>query len=176
MNMKLASMSRAARWLRHALTLAVLLLVAANIWLWWHGSGQSGERWLSVAVESSSALQAYPLVSMVTVSLASLVLLGGLCRLWRLMRLFEANEFFSVAAAGHLRGFALALMLAVLVDVVAPPLLLLLARLAGAGVTALVAQLDAGDLMALLVGVLLWQVTSIMAEARRLAEDNAQIV
>ena len=111
------------------------------------------------------------------ISLASLLLLGGLYRLCRLMRLFEIGEFFSVAATRHLRAFALSLIGAVVVDALVPPLLMLGLGLAGsANVQAISLQLDGSDLWTLLIGAMFFVITSLMVEARQLAEDNEQIV
>jgi len=168
---------RRARVLRYVLVLAMLAVVVANAWLWWRGAGSYGAGWISIYSEWPADTQGHAWVQLLTASLASALLLGGLYRLCRLMRLFEAGEFFSVATARHLRGFALSLIGVVAVNTLVPPLLMLGLRLAGrADVQAISLQLDASDLWTLLIGALFFLVTSLMVEARRLAEDAAQII
>lgn len=168
---------RNARWLRYVLMLAMLMVVTANAWLWWQGEGRYGAGWIAIYSEWPADLRGHAWVPLLAASLASVLLLIGLYRLCRLMRLFEAGEFFSVAAVRHLRAFALTLVGAVATNVLLPPLLLLGVHLANrldAQVISL--QLDAGDLWMLLVGALFFLITSIMAEAHLLAEDNRQII
>ena len=58
-----------------------------------------------------------------------------------------------------------------------PPLLMLGLGLAGsANVQAISLQLDGSDLWTLLIGAMFFVITSLMVEARQLAEDNEQIV
>ena len=168
---------RRARVLRYVLVLAMLAVVAINAWLWWHGEGNYGAGWVSIYSEWPADSHGHAWLPLLAASLASVLLLVGLYRLCRLMRLFEAGEFFSVATTCHLRGFALSLIGAVAVNTLVPPLLMLGLRLAGrADVQAISLQLDASDLWTLLVGALFFLVTSLMVEARRLAEDSAQII
>lgn len=168
---------RRARALRHVLVLAMLALVLVNVWLWWRGAGRYDAGWISVYSEWPAGSRGLAWVPLLAASLASALLFGGLYRLCRLMRLFEVGEFFSTAATRHLRGFALSLIAAVTVNALAPPLLMLGLRLAGrTDVRAISLQLDASDLWTLLIGALFFLVTSLMVEARRLAEDNEQIV
>ena len=172
------SVIRPARWLRRGLLLAMLLLVVVNAWVWLQGKGSAGTGWIAVTSTWPARYDVHAWTAMVAMSLASLALLWGFWRLRRMMGLFMAGDFFSIGATRCLRDFARALVLAVLVDVLVAPLLLLLAVwLTGApDGTQLTLGLDATDLAALLVATLLWMVTAIMAEARRLAEDNAQII
>lgn len=172
------SLVRSARWLRRALVLAALLIVAANVWVWWYGKGRHGSDWIAVISTWSPAFDAQPWTAALALSLVSLALLWGFWRLWQLMGLFIAGEFFSVRAARKLRAFALSLVLAVLAGLLAAPLLLALSSLwvTVPDTTMITLNLDATDLLALLLALLLWMVTTIMAEARRLAEDNAQII
>ena len=168
---------RRARVLRYVLVLAMLAVVMANAWLWWRGAGSYGTGWISIYSEWPADSHGHAWVPLLAASLASAFLLGGLYRLCRLMLLFEAGEFFSVATTSHLRGFALSLIGAVTVNLLVPPLLMLGLRLAGrADVQAISLQLDASDLWTLLVGGMFFLVTSLMVEARRLAEDSAQII
>lgn len=178
--LKVDTVARRARALRYLLMLAMLAMLAlvmANGWWWWAGASRVDAGWVSIASEWPASNDALAWVPLLAASLASLLLLGGLYGLCRLMRLFEIGEFFSMAATRHLRGFALSLIGAVAVDALAPPLLMFGLRLAGrADVQAISLQLDGADLWTLLVGALFFLVTSLMVEARRLAEDNEQIV
>lgn len=168
---------RRARVLRHVLMLAMLAVVAVNAWLWWHGAGRYDAGWMSIYGEWPADFGGEAWVPLLTASLASAWLLGGLYRLGRLMRLFEAGEFFSMAATRHLRGFALSLIGTVAVNALVPPLLMLGLHLAGrTKMRAISLQLDASDLWALLISALFFLVTSLMVEARRLADDNEQII
>lgn len=168
---------RRARVMRYVLVLAMLAVVVVNAWLWWRGAGSYGTGWISIYSEWPADSHGHAWVQLLAASLASTFLLGGLYRLSRLMRLFEAGEFFSVATTCHLRGFALSLIGAVTVNLLVPPLLMLGLRLAGrSDVREISLQLDASDLWTLLVGALFFLVTSLMVEARRLAEDSAQII
>jgi hypothetical protein len=171
------TVARRAQALRYLLVLAMLALVLANGWLWWAGASRFGAGWVSVYSEWPTGSDAPAWVPLLAASLASLLRLGGLYRLCRLMRLFEIGEFFSVAATLHLRAFALSLIGAVAVDALVPPLLMLGLRLGGsAEVQAISLRLDGADLWSLLIGALFFLITSLMVEARRLAEDNEQIV
>ncbi|WP_250622993.1 DUF2975 domain-containing protein [Pinirhizobacter soli] len=168
---------RRARVLRYVLVLAMLAVVVANAWLWWRGAGSYGTGWVSIYSEWPTDLHGHAWVQLLAASLASALLLGGLYRLCRLMRLFEAGEFFSMASTRHLRGFALSLIGAVTVNTLVPPLLMLGLRLAGkTDVQAISLQMDSSDLWTLLVGALFFLITSLMVEARRLADDSAQII
>lgn len=172
------SLTRVARSLRWLLLLAMLVMAAVNAWVWIYGKGSHGHDWINMVATWSQPFDAHPWTAMTALSLVSLALLWGFWRLWQLMGLFIVGEFFSVRAARKLRAFALSLVLAVLAGLLAAPLLLVIARQweAVPDTARLTLSLDATDLLALLVAVLLWMVTAIMAEARRLAEDNAQIV
>jgi hypothetical protein len=168
---------RRARVLRYVLVLAMLAVVVVNAWLWWRGPGSYGRGWISIYSEWPADSHRHEWVPLLAASLASALLLVGLYRLCRLMRLFEAGEFFSMTTTRHLRGFALSLIGVVTVNALVPPLLMLGLRLAGStDVQAISLQLDASDLWTLLTGALFFLVTSLMVEARRLAEDSAQII
>jgi hypothetical protein len=168
---------RRARLLRYLLGLAMPAVVLGNAWLWWRGAGNYGTGWVSIYSEWPTDSHGHTWVPLLAASLASVLLLGGLYRLCRLMRLFEAGEFFSLATTRHLRGFALSLIGTVTVNLLVPPLLMLGLRLAGrTDVREISLQLDASDLWTLLIGALFFLVTSLMVEARRLAEDSAQII
>ena len=169
---------RAARSLRLLLMLAMLVMAMVNVWVWVYGKSSHGEDWVGLVATWPQPFDAHPWTAMTALSLVSLALLWGFWRLWQLMGLFMAGEFFSLRAARKLRAFALSLVLAVLAGLLAAPLLLVIAWQQGAvpDTARLTLSLDATDLLALLVAVLLWMVTAIMAEARRLAEDNAQII
>lgn len=171
------TVGRRARTLRYLLVLAMLNLFMANAWLWWHGAGSYGTGWVSIRSEWPVAYPGPAWAPLVAASLASAVLLVGMYRLCRVMRSFEAGDFFSVAATRHLRAFALSLIGAVTVSALVPPLFSLERRLAGAAdVQAISLQMDASDVGMLLAGSLFFLVTSLMVEGRRLADDNERII
>ncbi|RPE79975.1 DUF2975 domain-containing protein [Vulcaniibacterium tengchongense] len=168
---------RRARTVRRLLACGIAGLALANAWLWWQGGAGGQYGGFGVEVDMPAYLQPHPRVALASASVLSAVLLYGLLRLSRLMRLFERGEFFSAAATRHLRAFAWALALLVPVDVLLPPALLgLLAAAGWAEVREVRLQLEAAHFWALLGALLFLLVASLMAEARRLAEDNAQIV
>lgn len=168
---------RAARWLRYAIVAAMLIVLAINAYVWWVGLGDRSVGRIRIEAYLPGVLRGHRHVGLATQAAMSLTLLYGLFRLTRLMRLFEAGRFFDGDAVLHLRAFAFTVFLSVVLDVLLPPLALLGLRLTGfGGVQAVELSLNGFDLWNLLIAGLFFVITWIMAEARRLAEDNARIV
>lgn len=167
-----------ARWLRYAVLALIALIVVGNV-VW--ATGGLGTRangdhvWVTASM--SSSLDKLPGLLAIDVVTVSLIVLAGLYQLVRLMRQFEQGDFFSVRAMGHLKAFALLLLVAAIADCFLPPLILLIAHFVGMqGVRSLDFGIDGTDIWVALVSALFLTITTVMGEARRLAEDNELIV
>ena len=113
------------------------------------------------------------LVSMVPGAIA----VYGLLALRRLFTAYRDGAIFAVGNALELRTFAFSVVGSVLVNIVTGPVLSVIVSWHNPpGTRELAITLRSDDLAALFVGCLFLVVAWIMAEARRLAEDNAQIV
>lgn len=173
-----ARAKRQAKWLRYAVLLLIALIVLGNVLLATGGTGPrpSGATvWLTASF--SPSLDKYPGLVAIDVAIVSLVFVAGLYRLVRLMRQFEQGDFFSVRAMGHLRAFALLLLVAAVVDCLLPAVIMLVAHLAGMQeVRSIEFGIDGTDVWVGMVGAILLTITTAMGEARKLAEDNELIV
>lgn len=109
-----------------------------------------------------------PVPAALTLLLFGLLLGLALFRLVAMLRQIEGGAPF---AAKGLRGFARYLFLAVLVTVVAPPLIH-----AGMGANRIALSLGGGAALMLVVTGLLFFVARLLDEAQRLADDHSQIV
>jgi Protein of unknown function (DUF2975). len=93
------------------------------------------------------------------------------------LRQFEQGDFFSARAIGHLKAFALLMLVAAVADCFLPPVILLAAHLAGVQeVRSLAFEIDGTDIWVGLVSAIFLTITTVMGEARKLAEDNDLIV
>lgn len=164
--MRLARAARRLRWvLWLGVALALLLTASGVAGAWRGGSGPGGTildtGGLPLAWASALAIAQGLLVAAALHPLA--VLLGQV----------RAERLFPPQASRRFGRFATLLLLAMLVHGVVPALLA--AVLAPHG-DALVVHFDAADLLALLVGAVLWLVARFFAEAERLEEDQHAIV
>lgn len=101
----------------------------------------------------------------------------GLLALRRLFGAYRSGAIFAAGNAVELRTFALSVVGSVLANIVtAPALSVIVSWHNPPGTRELAITLRSDDLAALFVGCLFLVVAWIMAEAQRLAEDNAQIV
>lgn len=104
----------------------------------------------------------------------------GIYGLIALRRLFDACRAGAIFAAGNalnLRAFAVSVVASALAKIMIGPVLSVLVSWHNPpGTRELAITLSSDDLGALFVGFLFLVVAWIMAEAQRLAEDNAQIV
>lgn len=107
-------------------------------------------------------------------TVAAAVLVAGLLQLMRLLRRYEQERPFNADTALHLRNFALALVVSVLVQRLLPVFLSTLGASAAFGPPHL--TLFTSDLWIVLIGGLLWLIAHVMVEAERLSADNEQIV
>ena len=176
-NLGCAKAARAAHWLRLALDLVMVLGVMALAYLWIAGVSPRHIGAVGVYIDPPPALVSHPHMGQIGVSASLLVWMYGLWRLQRLMRCFEAGDFFGLVPIRHVRAFALTLLLAVLLDLLLPPLLQLGATLFGlAHLHGVRIQLDGGDVGLMLVASLFYLIAWILAEARQAVEDSAQII
>ena len=161
---------RGARRLRLA-TLAGILVVEALVLLaaWAVLFGRRAD--VPALRIEDQGLPAWPTV----IALLLIGLFVGLA-LWRLARMLAKVEAGSpFGAAADLRGFALFLLLSVLVSILAP--------VAAQGIAAIgdeshrvSLQLGLGELLMLLVTALLFFVARLLDEAQAIADDASQIV
>ncbi|WP_165371499.1 DUF2975 domain-containing protein [Pseudolysobacter antarcticus] len=166
-----------ARWLRYAVLLMMIATVLGNVLVAWPDTPQAADARIALTTQVPEALAGHRWLILIDSVAVSLILLLGLYRLLRLMRLFEQGDFFSRAAALHLRAFALALLLSTLASCLMPGLELLIVRLAGLDApTSISFSIDSADIWLIMIGAVFFMITWIMGEARQLAEDNRMIV
>ncbi|MFN3232915.1 MAG: DUF2975 domain-containing protein [Alphaproteobacteria bacterium] len=104
-------------------------------------------------------------------------LLYGLWRLQDAFSRFAAGEFFSRETIRCIRTFALMVLLQALLRPIASSMLSVLLTLQNPpGEKALAIRFGSGELEMLFVGGLFFAVAHLMAEGRRIADENAQIV
>jgi hypothetical protein len=105
------------------------------------------------------------------------VLLWGLWRLREVFSVFATGVFFSARTVEGIRAFALAVTLQVLLRPLATALLSIVLTMHNPpGQRALVVAFGTRELESLFIGGIFLAVAFVMAEGRRLAEDNAQFV
>jgi hypothetical protein len=156
---------RAARRLRlFALfaTAVIELLILFAAWVTLNGNAAS---FPALHIETGGLA---PVPGAVALLLFGLLIGLALLRAAALLRAVEAGNPFPARA---LRGFAFYLFLAVLLSVLAPPLLQL-----ASGATRLELSLGGGEALMLLLTGLLFFVARLLDEAQRLADDHSQIV
>jgi hypothetical protein len=105
------------------------------------------------------------------------VILMALLRLWQLFGEYLQARVFSARALTSLRGFARWVLAAAFLSPVYRAVLSVLATLQnGPGKRELTINLSSDDYLMLLIGVVLLAISSVMAEAARIAEDNEGFV
>jgi hypothetical protein len=105
------------------------------------------------------------------------VILMALLRLWQLFGEYLHSRIFSARALASLRSFARWTLAAALLSPVyraVPSVLVTLQN--GPGRRELTLDLSSNDYMTLLLGVVVLAISSVMAEAARIAEDNEGFV
>ena len=110
----------------------------------------------------------------IALGLPSLLLLSfGLWRLDRMLINFQRNAMFAVSTIAHLRAFAGATMLAIVLDILVLPIRSILFNLMREGRIGSIAMgMSSEQLLLLLVCGLFYLITNMMHESRRLAEEN----
>jgi hypothetical protein len=105
------------------------------------------------------------------------VILMALLRLWQLFGEYLQARIFSARALASLRSFARWVLAAAFLSPVYRAVLSVLVTLQnGPGKRELTLDLTSDDYLMLLVGVVLLAISSVMAEAARIAEDNEGFV
>lgn len=99
--------------------------------------------------------------------------------LWRLsaaFRAFSQGDFFGRTGLLALRGFAIALLLSVIVDVVGNTVSSIMLSLWLTGQGAVAIMFGTTELFAIATAGLFWVIAAILAEAARLEDENRQFV
>ena len=105
------------------------------------------------------------------------VILMALLRLWQLFGEYLQDRIFSVRALASLRSFARWVLAAAFLSPVYRAVLSVLVTLQnGPGKRELTINLSSDDYLMLLMGVVLLAISSVMADAARIAEDNEGFV
>ena len=105
------------------------------------------------------------------------IILMALLRLWQLFGEYLHSRVFSMRALASLRSFARWTLVAALFSPIYRAVLSVLVTLQnGPGKRELTLDLSSDDYMALLLGVVVLAISSVMAEAARIAEDNEGFV
>ena len=110
-------------------------------------------------------------------ALTSLVVLTALAHLWRLFGEYLHARVFSVRALASLRGFARwMLATAVVSPIYSSVLSVIVTWENGPGHRQIALDVSSDDYAALLFGAVILAISSVMAEAARIAEDNEGFV
>ena len=105
------------------------------------------------------------------------VILAALLHLWHLFGEYLQSRIFSVRALSSLRGFARwVLAAAVLSPIYRAGLSVIVTWQNGPGKRELMLSLASNDYLVLLLGVAIFAISSVMAEAARIAEENEGFV
>ena len=114
----------------------------------------------------------------VVLGLPSLLVLSfGLWRLDRMLINFQKKIMFAVDTIAHLRAFAGATMLAIVLDILVLPIRSILFNLMLEGKIGRMSMgLSSEQLLLLLVCGLFYLITNMMHESRRLAEENEEFI
>lgn len=168
---------RLARVLRVGAWLWLLFLLGVQLAFWLSGEPRllatiAGGA-IGIAVQSTADKLAGLLVTLPAV----LLTVYGLYRLIRMLALYEAGEIFSLTSIGHLRAFTLAIFLASVASLLESPVLAhLFGKANDAAGRHVEITIQSADIWALFISGLLFLVVHIMAEAQRIAAENAEIV
>ena len=120
---------------------------------------------------------AYRLLAFLVSMIPGAIGVYGLMALRRLFGAYRDGAIFAAGNALDLRAFAFSVVGSVLANIVTGPVLSVIVSWHNPpGSRVLAVSFRSDDLAALFVGCLFLVVAWIMAEAQRLAEDNAQIV
>ena len=90
---------------------------------------------------------------------------------------FARGEYFSLKTVKCIRGFAVGIFTSGMTGLISPPLIgLILTLNAPAGTRALAINVGSHELLMLLIGGIMWQISNVMARAAALAEENSQFI
>lgn len=163
--------------LRYAIIIVMALIVLCDFAMAWSGGKNLAGTMYEITTSAPELLARHPHLFLIETVSVSMIYLAGLYRLVKLMRVFEQGEFFSVRAVGHLRAFALSILLAVLAGCLFPTLELLAAHILGLNRDASISfSVDSSDVWLGLVSALFFIIALIMSEAGKVAEDSQLIV
>ena len=98
------------------------------------------------------------------------LIMAGLFELGRMLRLVELDAAFSQRATRHLKRFAALLMVAVLAEVMIPPVVRMALH------SGLTLSLDSDDALLLLVSVVFFLISRLLDAAAAYQEDSRSIV
>lgn len=105
------------------------------------------------------------------------VIIYGLQRLRKLFALYQQNIFFSTENIKHLRAFSTALFISVLLSPVTTTLLGLALTMSNPpGEKSLVIMLSSHEISTGFIAVLFMVISGIMVEAKKLADENSEII
>ena len=168
---------RMAMVVRGLILIGAVSVVAANVWVW----VLPGHAAAHIKDAASVDIGALALHTRVAGGLWSLlpsgIVLLGLLRLWQLFDEYALGCVFSQRALVSLRGFARCILA---IGFVAPLYGAVLSVIAtwdrAPGTRELNVQFDSDNYAMVLLGAVLLAIVSVMAEAARVAEDNAGFV
>jgi hypothetical protein len=168
---------RMAILVRVLIAIGALLLVGATLWVW----VLPGHAASHIKEAASVDLGTLTLRSRVTGGLWSLVPTGiallALLRLWQLFGEYAAGQVFGRRALVSLRGFArCVLAMGIVSPLYGAVLSVLMTWDRAPGTRELNMQFDSSNYATVLVGAVMLAIASVMAEAARVAEDNAGFV
>lgn len=172
-----ARLSRMALIVRVLIVLGAVLLVAATAWVWLVPGHVHDELKLSAGVEiDQMALHTRVLGGLWTLLPVGIVGLG-LLRLWQLFGEYGLGRVFSHRALVSLRGFARCVLATAFATPLYGAVLSVIVTFDRApGTRQLNLQFSSTDYTMLLIGAVLLAIATVMAEAARVAEDNAGFV
>jgi hypothetical protein len=167
-----ARLRRLAMLVRVLIALGAVALVASTAWIWVvPGHAKS-------AIKESAGVNIDQMALHTQMSLVPLaIVLLGLHRLWVLFGEYALGRVFSHRALASLRGCARCVLATGLVSPVYGALLSVIVTLdRKPGTRELNLQFGSDDYAMVLLGAVLLAIASVMAEAARVAEDNAGFV
>lgn len=172
------SLTRTAKGLTHATTLAILVLLIVYPVLWIDPA---------VAIRSlAPSLPGLDQVDLPSWALAAgfglgliplLILVFGLWQVRRFFRLYGENDLFPAEAGRYLRNFGIVLLVLVPIGIVTSSAASVLFSLhKPEGQKQLSIGVSSSEIFVLIVGALFMMIGRILSEAHRLAEESRQIV
>lgn len=173
------SIQRVSRFMQGVCVAVIGALPLLWLWLW-----VSFEQWLpakarqlGMAVDVNALGPGTLSLAFICSLLPVLVLMYGLWRLRQLFGLYRHGCFFAEANAGHLLAFARALVISALLSpVVTAVLSVILTWHNPPGYRALALHFGSGQFATLFVAGVFMIIAWIMREAKKLADDNAEII
>ena len=158
-------------------TLIIVTIPVATAAFWGLTPTDTIRAFKELGYEVTALPPLFRLLAFLVTMIPGAIAIYGLLALRRLFDSYRTGAIFAAGNALCLRTFAISVVGSVLAKfITAPVLSVVLSWHNPPGTRALAITLNSDDLGALFVGCLFLVVAWIMAEAQRLAEDNAQIV